>query len=43
MQLINGDCIKEMDKIDDGSVAMCLTDLPYGVLNSGNENAKWDC
>lgn len=32
-----------MDKIDDGSVSMCLTDLPYGVLNSGNENAKWDC
>ena len=32
-----------MDNVEDGSVSMCLTDLPYGVLNLGNENAKWDC
>jgi len=43
IRLFHGDCLKEMDNIEDGSVSMCLTDLPYGVLNSSNENAKWDC
>lgn len=39
-ELINGDCIEEMQKlIDDGvKVDMVLTDPPYGVLT-----AKWDC
>ena len=43
MQLFNGDCLDEMKRIQDGSVDMILTDLPYGCLNSGNKNAKWDC
>jgi hypothetical protein len=37
IKLINGDCLIEMDKIDDNSINCIITDLPYGVsLN------KWD-
>ncbi len=32
-----------MKNIPDKSVDMVLTDLPYGVLNKQNKNAKWDC
>lgn len=31
-----------MDLIPDGSVDLILCDLPYGMLNSKNPNAKWD-
>ena len=37
-----GDCLEVMDSIEDSSVDMILTDLPYGVLNKDNEHAKWD-
>ena len=37
-----GDCLELMKSIPDGSIDMVLTDLPYGVLNKGNESAKWD-
>ena len=37
-----GDCLELMREIPDGSVDMILCDLPYGVLNSKNPNAKWD-
>jgi len=37
-----GDCLELMDSIPDSSVDMILCDLPYGVLNKGNPNAKWD-
>lgn len=37
-----GDCLEVMKSIPDGSIDMVLTDLPYGVLNKGNEAAKWD-
>lgn len=40
--LLLGDCLAEMEHIPDRSVDMLLTDLPYGVLNKKNENAKWD-
>lgn len=40
--LYNGDCLVEMNHIQDGSVDLILTDLPYGVLNKDNPNAKWD-
>ena len=43
MQMFKGDCLQEMRKIADGTIDMVLTDLPYGCLNSRNENAKWDC
>lgn len=32
-----------MKDIPDKSVDMILCDLPYGVLNKQNKNAKWDC
>lgn len=37
-----GDCLQEMNHIEDKSVDMILTDLPYGVLNKNNPSAKWD-
>lgn len=40
--LYNGDCLVEMNHIQNGSVDLILTDLPYGVLNKDNPNAKWD-
>lgn len=42
VQLLNGDCLELMKNIPDGSVDMVLCDLPYGVLNRKNPNAKWD-
>ena len=41
-QLYHGDCLQKMHYIEDGSVDMILTDLPYGVLNKNNPSAKWD-
>jgi len=40
--LYNGDCIKEMSNIPDGSIDMLLVDLPYGVLNKDSEGGSWD-
>ena len=37
IELYNGDCLKEMDKIPDGSVDLILTDPPYGITA-----CKWD-
>ena len=37
IKLINGDCLEEMRKIEDGSIDMILCDLPYGTTN-----CKWD-
>lgn len=37
-----GDCLEVMQDIPDASVDMVLCDLPYGMLNKGNSNAKWD-
>lgn len=42
IQLLHGDCITLMDDIEDKSIDMILCDLPYGVLNKSNSNAKWD-
>lgn len=51
MKLYNGDCLIESDKIENGSVDLILTDLPYGVVKmkekSGNYTKlntaeKWD-
>ena len=41
-KLFQGDCLEIMKDIPDGSVDMVLCDLPYGVLNKGNDSAKWD-
>jgi len=37
-----GDCLEVLKTIPDGTVDCIVDDLPYGVLNLGNENAKWD-
>ena len=37
IELINGDCLVEMDKIADKSVNLILCDLPYG-----SSSCKWD-
>lgn len=42
IELFHGDCLEVMRDIPDGSVDMILCDLPYGVLNKGNPNARWD-
>lgn len=34
---VRGDCLEEMQKIDEGSVSLILTDLPYGRTKN-----KWD-
>ena len=36
--LLEGDCLKYMDLIPDGSVDMVLCDLPYGMTQN-----EWDC
>ena len=36
--LHNGDCLVEMNKLQDNSVDMVLCDLPYGMTS-----CKWDC
>lgn len=42
IKLWHGDCLELMKGIPDGSIDMILCDLPYGVLNRNNKNAKWD-
>ena len=32
IELIQGNCLTESDKIKDGSVDLILTDLPYGTI-----------
>lgn len=41
-KIYNEDCLEGMKKIPDESVDCIVCDLPYGVLNKGNEKAKWD-
>ena len=41
-RLIQGNCLNAMQSIENDSIDMILTDLPYGVLNKNNPNAKWD-
>ena len=41
-KIYNEDCLEGMKRIDDGAVDCIITDLPYGVLNKGNEGGKWD-
>ena len=37
-----GDCLDIMPSIPDKCIDAVICDLPYGVLNKTNENAKWD-
>ena len=38
-----GDCLDVLPIIQDRSVDMVLTDLPYGVLSRSSESSAWDC
>ena len=38
-KLINGDCLEELKKLDDGSVDLLCTDPPYGY---GFMGKHWD-
>ena len=49
--LLFGDCLIESDKIENGSVDLILTDLPYGTMegqsktgiyHNGEEKHQWD-
>ena len=40
--MLKGDCLELMKNISDKSINMILCDLPYGILNRNNPNAKWD-
>jgi site-specific DNA-methyltransferase (adenine-specific) len=48
IELIQGNCLTESDKIKDGSVDLILTDLPYGNMNGAgldgwkNNKTSWD-
>lgn len=41
-RIYNEDCMEGMKRIPDGSVDAVICDLPYGVLNKGNQHARWD-
>ena len=41
-KIYNEDCLIGMKDIPDKSIDCIICDLPYGVLNKGNVNAKWD-
>jgi len=52
IKLINGDCLRENEKIESGSVDLILTDLPYGTVGGKMKDktgkykqinqSKWD-
>ena len=42
IKLIKGDCLIESDKIENGSVDLILTDLPYGTVKDLYKNTSWD-
>ena len=41
-KIYNEDCLVGMQEIPDKSIDAIICDLPYGVLNKSNINAKWD-
>ena len=36
--LLNGDCLEELNNVDDDGVDLIFCDLPYGQTS-----CKWDC
>jgi site-specific DNA-methyltransferase (adenine-specific) len=40
--IYNMDCLEGMKQIPDGTIDAVICDLPYEVLNKGNECAQWD-
>ena len=41
-KIYNEDCLIGMKQIPDGTIDAVICDLPYEVLNKGNECAQWD-
>ncbi|MCQ2209735.1 MAG: site-specific DNA-methyltransferase [Paludibacteraceae bacterium] len=41
-ELYNADCLEKMKDFANKSIDMICCDLPYGVLNRGNNESKWD-
>ena len=41
MKLYKGDCLVESDKIENGSVDLILTDLPYGTMKGAEKTNKY--
>lgn len=41
-KIYNEDCLEGMKRIPNGSIDCIICDLPYEVLNKGNEAAQWD-
>ena len=41
-KIYHEDCLEGMKRIPDASIDCIICDLPYGVLNKGNESAQWD-
>lgn len=41
-KIYNEDCLVGMQRIPDKSIDAIICDLPYGVLNRSNQQAKWD-
>ena len=42
IKIYNECCLTGMERIPDNTVDCVICDLPYGVLNKGNKEAKWD-
>ena len=41
-EIYNEDCLEGMKRIADRSVDAVVCDLPYGILNRRNREARWD-
>ena len=41
-EIYNEDCLEGMKRIADRSVDAVVCDLPYGILNRKNREARWD-
>lgn len=41
-ELYQGDCLEIMPTLEDGSVAMCFADLPYGSAKRKTTDLSWD-
>ena len=37
INLFNEDCLETLKRIEDNTIDLCLTDLPYGILSSKKE------
>ena len=40
IELVNGDCLQYMATLEDNSVDLCLTDIPYNVVNRSSNGLR---